>query len=158
SLTAFADTASNGSLNDTSPVVLVIGDSLSAEYGIKRGSGWTELIQKQLDTNNMGYTMQNASNSGDTSSGGLSRLSDALKQHEPVVVILELGSNDALRGLSLEMTRSNLATMIEQIHEHGADVVLVGMQIPPNYGKRYSTQFKAMYADLAKEYDLAFVP
>lgn len=159
SLTVFATPQAN-STNSPHPdnVIVVIGDSLSAEYGIQRGSGWTKLLQERLNKNNWHYVIRNASISGDTSSGGLSRLKSTLDDHEPSVVVLELGSNDALRGLSLEMTRNNLAQMIEQIQERGASVVLIGMQIPPNYGQRYANQFKKMYADLADQYQLAFVP
>src|SRR5690625_499153 len=159
SLTVFATPQAN-STNSPHPdnVIVVIGDSLSAEYGIQRGSGWTKLLQERLNKNNWHYVIRNASISGDTSSGGLSRLKSTLDDHEPSVVVLELGSNDALRGLSLEMTRNNLAQMIEQIQERGASVVLIGMQIPPNYGRRYADQFKQMYADLADQYQLACVP
>ena len=138
--------------------ILVVGDSLSAEYGLRRGSGWVELLNQRLASQSTGYQMHNVSISGDTTSGGLTRLPAALAEHRPAVVILELGANDALRGLSLDMTRSNLARMIALSQESGARVLLVGMQIPPNYGPRYTEQFSALFQDLAKEYGISLVP
>ena len=137
--------------------ILVIGDSLSAEYGIGRDTGWVKIIQQRLTDEDLGYTMQNASISGDTTSGGLSRLPAALKQHQPDIVIIELGSNDALRGLPLDMSRNNLAKMIELAQEADARVLLTGMQIPPNYGRPYSEQFRTMFVGLAEEYETGLV-
>lgn len=138
--------------------ILVVGDSLAAEYGIGRDTGWVKILQQRLLDENLGYTMQNASISGDTTSGGLSRLPAALKQHQPDIVIIELGSNDALRGLPLDMSRNNLARMIELAQESDARVMLAGMQIPPNYGRPYSEQFRTMFIGLAEEYETALVP
>lgn len=138
--------------------ILVVGDSLSAEYGLRRGSGWVELLNQRLATQKTGYQMRNASISGDTTSGGLTRLPAALAAHRPAIVILELGANDALRGLSLDMTRSNLARMIELSQQAQARVLLVGMQIPPNYGPRYTEQFTALFQDLAREHEVGLVP
>lgn len=140
------------------PGILVIGDSLSAEYGLQRGSGWVALMAQRIDDKKLNYRVNNASISGDTTSGGLSRLPAALQQHQPDIVIIELGSNDALRGLSLDMTRNNLQRMIDLTQEAGAKVVLVGMQIPPNYGRQYTEAFKALFADLASKAKVALVP
>lgn len=150
--------ADSSVLIDNRPVLLVIGDSLSAEYGLQRGLGWVQLLQEKLDAQKIAYQVENASISGDTSSGGLSRLPAALKRLKPAIVILELGSNDALRGLSLEMTRNNLARMIELSNDAGARVLLLGMQIPPNYGREYTRQFADMYSALAESHQTAFVP
>jgi len=138
--------------------ILVIGDSLSAEYGIRRDSGWVRIIQQRLQQEAAGYTMRNASISGDTTSGGLSRMPAALERYRPAIVVIELGSNDALRGLPLDMTRGNLARMIALAKDAGARVVLAGMQIPPNYGRPYSEQFRTLFVDLAKEHETGFVP
>ena len=140
------------------PGILVVGDSLSAEYGLQRDSGWVKLIENRLREKGYRYRVSNASISGDTTSGGASRLPAALQRHQPAVVVIELGSNDALRGLSLDMTRSNLKDMIEQTKATKASVVLVGMQIPPNYGRQYTEAFKTLFAELAKEHDVALVP
>lgn len=138
--------------------ILVLGDSLSAEYGIKRDSGWVRIVDQKLQDAEINYTMRNASISGDTSSGGLSRLPAALKRHQPDIVIIELGSNDALRGLPLEMTHDNIARMIELSKQTNARVLLVGMQIPPNYGRAYAQQFQSMFVKLADKHQTDFVP
>lgn len=145
-------------VEQNNPAILVIGDSLSAEYGIRRDSGWVRIIQQRLDKDGLNYVMQNASISGDTTSGGLSRMPAALQQHQPQIVIIELGSNDALRGLALDMSRENLAGMINLAKDAGAEVVLVGMQIPPNYGRPYTEQFRTMFIELAAEHDTELVP
>ena len=138
--------------------ILVIGDSLSAEYGLERGSGWVNLIQQRIEQKGLAYRVSNASISGDTTSGGLSRFPAALERHQPAIVIIELGSNDALRGLSLDMTRSNLEKMIELAKTRKAKVVLVGMQIPPNYGRHYTEAFKSLFADIARTQNVGLVP
>ena len=138
--------------------VLVIGDSLSAEYGLQRGTGWVELIAQRLQERHPEYQIQNSSISGDTPRGGVSRLPDALDTYKPSIVILELGANDALRGLPLEATRENLNHMINMVHQTGARVLLVGMQIPPNYGRTYTRQFQQLFPDLAQETGSALVP
>jgi acyl-CoA thioesterase I len=138
--------------------VLVVGDSLSAEYGLARGSGWVTLLEQRLQRERVGATVVNASISGDTSSGGRTRLPTLLTQHKPTHVIVELGSNDALRGLPLNMTRENLTAMLRAARDTGAQVLLLGMRMPPNYGKQYTQEFEAMYASLAKAEGAGLVP
>jgi len=138
--------------------ILVVGDSLSAEYGLPRGAGWVALLEKRLAGEGIAATVINASISGDTSSGGRSRLPALLKQHRPSHVVLELGGNDALRGLPLAMTRENLAQMVRASREAGARVLVVGMQVPPNYGRQYGKDFAALFATVAKAGGAALVP
>jgi acyl-CoA thioesterase-1 len=138
--------------------VLVVGDSLSAEYGLRRGSGWVNLLQQRLGQEPGKPTVVNASISGDTTSGGRSRLPALLRQHRPQVVIIELGGNDALRGLPLTMTEDNLRTMAQAARQSGAKTLLLGMQMPPNYGAKYSADFSALYARVARETRSALVP
>ena len=138
--------------------VLVVGDSLSAEYGIARGSGWVALMEQRLQKAYAGATVVNASISGDTSSGGRTRLPALLSEYKPTHVIVELGANDALRGLPLAMTRENLAAMLRSARAIGAQVLLVGMRMPPNYGRSYTQEFEAMFASLAKAEGAALVP
>ncbi|HEY9279207.1 MAG TPA: arylesterase [Eoetvoesiella sp.] len=153
-----AQAQSAAGANETNRSILVIGDSLSAEYGISRGSGWVSIVAQKLNTEQRDYQIENASISGDTTSGGVNRLAAALLRTSPTIVIIELGSNDALRGLSLAMTQQNLATMIKQSQQAGADVLLVGMQIPPNYGRAYAEQFKQIFVTLAQQYNTELVP
>ncbi|MEB2400924.1 MAG: arylesterase [Alcaligenaceae bacterium] len=138
--------------------ILVIGDSLSAEYGLRRDTGWVKLIADRLRTEAPGYQILNSSISGDTTSGGRARLPAALSTHQPRVVIIELGSNDALRGLALVATRDNLSAMIEQARSRNAEVLLVGMQIPPNYGRAYTEQFQRLFSELAARHGVELVP
>lgn len=138
--------------------LLVLGDSLSAEYGLARGSGWVSLLDKRLGDQAPGWRLVNASISGETTSGGRTRLPALLKQHKPGLVILELGGNDALRGLPVANTRDNLATMARSAREAGAKVVVVGMEVPPNYGRRYAEDFSASFAKVARETGAALVP
>ncbi len=138
--------------------ILVFGDSISAGYGLKTEEGWVALLQKRLDGQGYGYRVVNASVSGETTSGGMARLPRALALHEPAVVVLELGANDALRGLPLELSQRSLAGMIEASRATGAKVLLLGMRIPPNYGPRYANGFERMYAELAKQFDIPLVP
>ncbi|NYT86117.1 arylesterase [Pollutimonas harenae] len=140
------------------PAVLVLGDSLSAEYGLPRGSGWVSVIDQRLDEQNIPYQIHNSSISGDTSSGGLSRLPAALEQYKPSIVIIELGANDALRGLPLSMTEKNLSKMIELSKQAHARVLLLGMQIPPNYGRKYTEQFQSLYQQLAERHGIQLTP
>ena len=143
------------------PVVLVVGDSLSAEYGLKRGSGWVPLLQAQLlrdGPQRPTWDVVNASISGDTTSGGRSRLPALLKQHQPRIVVIELGGNDALRGLPLRMTQDNLTAMTRSAQQSGAKVLLVGMQVPPNYGASYTAQFSKLFSDIAQQRKAALVP
>ncbi len=138
--------------------LLVLGDSLSAEYGLKRGTGWVALLENKLMLKKPPVRVFNASISGDTTSGGRSRLNELLTRHRPVVVVIELGGNDALRGLPLTLTQDNLSAMTQAAKKAGAKVLLVGLQVPPNYGKAYGEQFAAMYATVAKKYQLGQVP
>ena len=138
--------------------ILVLGDSLSAEYGLARGSGWVALLERQLAQEKIPAGVINASISGDTTSGGRSRLPVLLKQHQPSHVVIELGGNDALRGLPLDMTRDNLLAMTRDAKAAGAKVMVVGMQVPPNYGARYGQDFAALFASVAKAEGAALVP
>ena len=138
--------------------LLVLGDSLSAEYGLQRGTGWVALLEQRLLSEGPATAVVNASISGDTTSGGRSRLSPLLRQHRPTHVILELGGNDALRGLPLDMTRANLAEMARAAKAAGALVVVAGMQVPPNYGRKYSDEFFALFASVARAEGAALVP
>ena len=140
------------------PLVLVVGDSLSAEYGIARGSGWVALLEQRLQKEKIAARVLNARVSGDTTSGGRSRLPALRAQHRPQVVVIELGGNDALRGLPLSMTRDNLVAMVRASREAGARVLLAGMQVPPNYGRRYGEDFAALFGTVAKAEGAALVP
>ena len=144
--------------NDARARLLVVGDSLSAEYGLKRGSGWVQLLQNRIDQSKLAFRVVNASISGDTTSGGRSRLPALLKQHTPQVVVIELGGNDALRGLPLDMTRANLAAMTQAAQAAGARVLLLGMEMPPNYGARYAQEFRDLYTTVAREHKAALLP
>lgn len=137
--------------------VLVMGDSLSAGYGIDIQQGWVNLLEKEL-TKNHAIQIINASVSGETSSGGNSRLPALLAEHKPDIVILELGGNDGLRGQPLKLLEKNLQTMIDASKNAEAKILLAGMQIPPNYGVRYSSQFKALYEKLAEKNELELIP
>jgi acyl-CoA thioesterase-1 len=139
-------------------VVLVLGDSLSAEYGIKRGSGWVQLLSERLQQQKFRWQVVNASVSGETTSGGRSRLPALLQQHRPRIVIIELGANDGLRGLSLNITRQNLLAMIQAAQQSKARVLLVGMQLPPNFGAQYTRDFSALFGQLSRERKTALVP
>jgi len=138
--------------------VVVLGDSLSAGYGLAQGTGWVALLDKRLKERKADYSVANASISGDTTAGGRSRLPAVLAREKPSVVILELGGNDALRGLSLAASEANMKAMIEASQAVGAKVLLVGMRIPPNYGPDYSERFFAMFGKLAQQYKLPLVP
>ena len=127
----------NKSQQNTEKIVLIVGDSLSAEYGLTRGTGWVQLMSEQAAKEMVKVRIVNASISGDTSSGGVSRLPQLLQIHKPHLLIVELGGNDALRGLSMRMTQQNLSSMAKQAKKTGAKVMLVAMQIPPNYGANY---------------------
>ena len=141
-----------------SATILVVGDSLSAEYGLKRGSGWVALLEARLAAEKIPARLVNASISGDTTSGGRSRLPALLTQHKPDVVVIELGGNDALRGLPLTGTEDNLSTMVRASQKAGAKVLLLGMQVPPNYGTDYSNRFAGMFEKVAKSTRSALVP
>jgi len=138
--------------------ILVVGDSLSAEYGLPRGAGWVALLEQRLAKEGFAASVVNASISGDTSSGGRSRLPALLKQHRPTLVVIELGGNDALRGLPLAMTRDNLAQMVKASRAAGAKVLVLGMQVPPNYGRKYGDDFFALFPAVARAGGAALVP
>jgi acyl-CoA thioesterase I len=142
----------------TAPTILVFGDSLSAAYGIPQSAGWVALLGERLKRRNSNYTVANASISGETSAGGAARIGKALASAKPAIVIVELGANDGLRGLSVTEMKKNLATIVQASKRDGARVVLIGMQLPPNYGVPYVNQFRAAFGELAKEEHLAFVP
>ena len=138
--------------------ILVVGDSLSAEYGLARGTGWVALLEKQLAQEKINAKVINASVSGETTSGGRSRLAALLQQHQPSQVVIELGGNDALRGLPLQNTQDNLSFMAQSAQKAGAKVLLVGMQVPPNYGTDYAKRFAAVFETVAKTHKTAVVP
>jgi len=138
--------------------ILVVGDSLSAEYGLRRGTGWVALLERKLASESVVARVVNASISGDTTSGGQSRLGSLLKLHQPTHVVIELGGNDALRGLPLQMTQDNLDKMTRASQDAGARVLLVGMQVPPNYGTDYARRFEALFATVARDRKAALVP
>jgi acyl-CoA thioesterase-1 len=140
------------------PVILVLGDSLSAEYGLPRDTGWVKLLADRLAKEAAQYSVVNASISGETTSGGRTRLPRLLQQHRPSVLVLQLGANDGLRGLPPAAMRENLAAMIEASRAAGARVLLVGIRIPPNYGREYSERFAAVFGQLAREQKVAVVP
>lgn len=139
-------------------MLLVLGDSLSAEYGLPRGAGWVQLLSDRLQQDGSDYTVANASISGETTSGGRTRLPTLLKQHQPRIVILQLGANDGLRGLPIPVMQENLSAMIKASQASGARVVLVGVRVPPNYGREYSERFFATFPALAKQYKTALAP
>lgn len=139
-------------------LVLVLGDSLSAEYGIGRGEGWVALLEQRLAQSHRGVGVVNASISGDTTSGGRSRLPALLEKYRPGHVLIELGGNDALRGLPLSMTRNNLLAMLRECRGAGAKPIIVGMRVPPNYGRQYADDFAALFAQLAKAESVPLVP
>jgi acyl-CoA thioesterase-1 len=138
--------------------ILVVGDSLSAEYGLKRGTGWVALLDKRLAKDKRPAKVVNASISGDTTSGGRSRLPALLAQHKPTHVVIELGGNDALRGLPMKMTEDNLTAMTQAAQKAGSKVLLLGMEVPPNYGPAYAREFAGIYAKVAKQHKAGLVP
>lgn len=138
--------------------LLVMGDSLSAAYNLRQQDGWVSLLKKQLSQSHPEIDIINASVSGETTQGGLSRFNDLLATHKPSLVLLELGANDALRGYPLDQTTLNLEKMVEQAQESGAVVLLIGNQIPQNYGKRYTEMFFNLYKNIATKYDIAYIP
>ncbi|WP_172928916.1 arylesterase [Pseudomonas sp. MS19] len=138
--------------------VLVVGDSISAAFGLDTRQGWVALLQERMAAEGFSEQVVNASISGDTTAGGASRLPTLLQEHKPKVVVVELGGNDGLRGLAPVQMQQNLSSMIEQSKQAGAEVLLLGMQLPPNYGKRYTTAFAKVFSDLAREQQVALVP
>ncbi len=138
--------------------ILVFGDSLSAGYGLPQEQSWPSLLEKRLREENSRYRVANASISGETTSGGASRIEGALKTHRPEIVVIELGANDGLRGQSLDLMRRNLEAMVDASRRVKAEVLLVGMRLPPNYGTAYTEKFQRTYAEIAKAKKAAFVP
>lgn len=136
--------------------LLVLGDSLSAAYGIQPEQGWVALMEQRLDAEQ--YTLINASVSGETTDGGLTRLPALLERHQPNYVLLQLGANDALRGLPINMIRSNLTALVEMIQDSGAQIAIIGIRIPPNYGPQYTESFFNLYAEIADQFGLVRVP
>lgn len=136
----------------------MVGDSLSAEYGLTRGAGWVALLEQKLKANKIEANIVNASISGETTSGGRARLPALLNQYKPQVVVIELGANDGLRGLPVPAAESNLRQMITMSQDKGAKVMLVGMRMPPNYGRAYTEKFFGMFGKLSKEYKAPLVP
>ena len=142
----------------SAPAVLVLGDSLSAGYGVALDASWVERLQRRLESEGYPHTVVNGGISGDTTRGGLSRLPNALERHRPDIVVIALGGNDGLRGLSLQAMRANLADMVRLSRDAGARPVLVGVRLPPNYGPAYRDRFRAVFRDLANELDVPLVP
>lgn len=138
--------------------LVVLGDSISAEYGLARDRGWVKLLADRLTRERIDYSVVNASISGETTSGGRSRLPEILARTKPAIVVIELGGNDGLRGLSLAATEDNLAAMIRAAQAAGARVLIVGMQLPPNYGRAYTDRFAVLFETLAKRYRTELVP
>jgi acyl-CoA thioesterase-1 len=138
--------------------LLVVGDSLSAEYGIARGSGWVALLERKLAAQKLGASIVNASVSGETTSGGRTRMPALLAKHKPDVVVIELGANDGLRGLPVVAAEANLRAMVAAAKKAGAAVLLVGMRIPPNYGRDYADQFSAMFGKISRDEKVALAP
>lgn len=157
-LTLIVFTLCGATAYSASKGILVLGDSLSAEYGIVRGTGWVSLLEKKLKDEKIDAAIVNASISGETTSGGRARLQSLLEKHHPAIVVIELGANDGLRGLSLASTEANLRAMITASQKAQSKVLLVGMQIPPNYGGDYTRQFAGVFPKLAKQTRVSLVP
>jgi acyl-CoA thioesterase-1 len=155
-LVALASASAQAALS--THTILVVGDSLSAEYGLPRDTGWVNRLSERISSQDPQYSVVNASISGDTTSGGRTRLPPLLKKVQPDIVVLELGANDGLRGLDLEQMRSNLQAMIDACRAAHAQVLLVGVRIPPNYGRDYSERFFENYALLARRNRIEQVP
>ena len=150
--------SATASAYSASKTVLVVGDSLSAEYGITRGAGWVSLLEQRLKQQKLDASIVNASVSGETTSGGRTRLPALLSKHKPNVVIIELGANDGLRGLPVAAAEANLRAMVDASRKSGAQVLLVGMRMPPNYGRDYADKFFAMYGALSKDVKVPLAP
>ncbi len=138
--------------------IVVLGDSISAGYGLKNGSGWVRLLEQRILQKNKNFSVYNESISGDTSAGGLARIDTILKRYQPNLLLLQLGANDGLRGLSLKKMKQNLKQIIRQSKLNNTSVLLLSMRIPPNYGKRYVDAFYQVYSDLAAEVGIPMVP
>ncbi len=144
--------------NVQAKTLMVFGDSLSAAYNLRQQQGWVSLLGEQINQSHPDITIINASISGETTQGGLARLPKLLETHQPTWVVLELGANDGLRGYPLNQAKQNLASMIELIQQHSADIVLLGNHLPSNYGRTYTTQFFNLYKELAEQYQIAYIP
>ncbi len=140
------------------PVILVLGDSLSASYGLDRESGWVSLLEERLRERGLDYRVVNASISGDTTAGGLTRLGALLEELAPALVLIELGANDGLRGLGFEVIRNNLAQMIQRGRDSGSRILLAGLRLPPNYGAAYTDGFQAVFREVAEVESVPLVP
>jgi acyl-CoA thioesterase I len=150
--------AGPAALANAGPTILVLGDSISAGFGIQREETWVSLLAERVNDAAGSWNVVNASISGETTGGGLARLPDALEAHEPEVVIIELGGNDGLRGYPIASIRENLSRMVELAHDAGGRVLLLGMQIPPNYGQRYTRAFAEVFLQVARDHDVPVVP
>ncbi|MFD2110292.1 arylesterase [Thiorhodococcus fuscus] len=140
------------------PVVLVLGDSLSAGYGLAPGEGWVSLLAERLKADGRAQTVVNASVSGDTTAGGLTRLPSLLARHRPAVLVIELGANDGLRGLGLDVVRQNLTRLVQLGRDAGCRVLLIGVRLPPNYGASYTQGFQSLFGEVAASLDVPLVP
>jgi acyl-CoA thioesterase-1 len=138
--------------------IMVLGDSISAGYGLAQGEGWVALLEQRLQRDKLDYQVVNASISGETTLGGLNRIPAALREHQPAVVIVALGGNDGLRGNPLEETRRNLIAIVESCRKAGAKVVIAGMRVPPNYGPVYTRRFEGLFAEVARQQNVSLVP
>ena len=157
-LTLIVPVNSSNKIDSAANTIVVLGDSLSAGYGVKLEKAWPSLLEKSIIDNGLNFKVLNAGISGDTTSGGLYRLPKLLSKHKPQIVILELGGNDGLRGMSLKkVVKKNLSSMIEMVHASGGIVVMVGVELPPNYGEIYTSNFQKIFVDLASEYDLTLI-
>ena len=141
-----------------SPVILVLGDSLSAAYGIDQKAGWVNLLQQRLQQQGFPHQVVNSSISGDTTFGGINRLPGALKRFKPSIVLIELGANDGLRGLGLDQTRGNISSMVDQVRQADSQAVLLGIMLPPNFGKAFTQRFLKIYHEVAEEKAVTLVP
>lgn len=157
-IAASGDVGGNAAAASAEHTVLVVGDSLSAEYGLERNTGWVSLLAERIAQAKLSYIVQNASISGETTSGGRARLPDLLARYRPALVVIELGGNDALRGLPLAQMSANLQAMVSACRAATARVLLIGMRIPPNYGRAYAEGFGALYGELARANQAALVP
>jgi acyl-CoA thioesterase-1 len=158
SIAALLLLAASASAYSAPKTVLVVGDSLSAEYGLARGTGWVALLDQKLKAQKIDAAIVNASVSGETTSGGLTRLPALLSQHKPDVVVIELGANDGLRGLPVASAEANLRSMVTLAQKNHARVMLVGMRMPPNYGRAYTDKFFGMYKEVSTELEAPLVP
>ena len=143
---------------ETQPIILIVGDSLSSAYGFEQSKGWVSLLQTRLHQADANYRIVNASISGETTQGGQQRLPSLLQKYQPDYVIIELGGNDGLRGLSLKQLKNNLESMITNIQQYNAITILAGIKLPPNYGQDYTRDFYQVYVELSNQYKLTFIP